>query len=46
MPEKFLAALSRGLPPAAGIALGVDRLLMLLIGAPRLADTLPFPEEV
>ena len=45
-PEKFLSALARGLPPTAGIALGVDRLLMLLIGTEQISDTLPFPEEV
>ncbi|MFH0944756.1 MAG: EF-P lysine aminoacylase EpmA [Planctomycetota bacterium] len=46
MPERFLAALGGGMPPSAGIALGVDRLLMLLIGCERIADTLPFPEQV
>lgn len=46
MPERFLAALGRGMPPSAGIALGVDRLLMLIIGCERIADTLPFPEQV
>jgi lysyl-tRNA synthetase class 2 len=40
--EEFLAALADGLPPAAGIALGVDRLVMLLAGAPSLDHVLPF----
>ena len=34
--EDFLAALAR-MPPAAGIALGFDRLVMLAAGAPRIA---------
>lgn len=34
----FLAALRRGLPPCAGAALGVDRLVMLLLGKDDIAD--------
>jgi len=41
--EPFLAALESGLPPCGGIALGFDRLLLLLAGADRLDDVLPFP---
>lgn len=44
----FLAALARGMPPTAGIALGFDRLAMLAAGADSVADTLwlggwPYP---
>jgi lysyl-tRNA synthetase class 2 len=37
--EGFLAALAEGLPPAAGIAMGVDRLVMLLGDEPDIAYT-------
>ena len=39
--ERFLAALS-DLPACAGVAVGVDRLLMALAGTPRIADVLAF----
>lgn len=39
---EFLDALRAGLPPCSGAALGVDRLIMLLLGAESIADvTLP-----
>ncbi|CAH0302027.1 EF-P lysine aminoacylase EpmA [Roseomonas sp. CECT 9278] len=41
--EDFIAALSQGLPPTAGIALGFDRLAMLASGAPRIDDVLWLP---
>jgi lysyl-tRNA synthetase class 2 len=40
--EPFLAALPR-MPGAGGVAVGFDRLLMLLAGAPTIADVLLFP---
>jgi lysyl-tRNA synthetase class 2 len=41
--EDFLAALEHGLPPCAGIALGFDRLVMLVTGAPHIEDVLWLP---
>lgn len=40
--EDFLAALAH-MPPASGIALGFDRLVMLATGAPRIDDVLWTP---
>jgi elongation factor P--(R)-beta-lysine ligase len=43
--QNLVAALQAGLPECAGVALGVDRLLMLLLNLPDLAATLPFPAD-
>jgi lysyl-tRNA synthetase class 2 len=43
--ETLLAALSAGMPPVAGVALGFDRLLMLRLGAERIEQVLPFALE-
>ena len=40
--ENLLAALAAGLPSCAGVALGVDRLLMAMLGTTRIADVLAF----
>lgn len=40
--QRFLAGLAAGLPDCAGVALGLDRLLMCLSGATDLAQVMPF----
>lgn len=40
MPERFLASLGRGMPPAAGVAVGLDRLLMLASDAADIGEVL------
>ncbi|MFC1683986.1 EF-P lysine aminoacylase EpmA [Pseudomonadota bacterium] len=45
MDEHMLSALETGLPDCAGVALGIDRLLMQVVGAERLDEVLAFPLE-
>jgi len=44
IPEKFLAALEY-LPPSAGIALGIDRMMMILADTKQIDDVIAFPPE-
>ena len=41
--EDLIGALKEGLPPVSGIAVGVDRLIMLAADVPTIAETMFFP---
>jgi lysyl-tRNA synthetase class 2 len=43
--ERFLGALEEAIPPSGGNALGLDRLVMLVLGASRIEDVVAFGQS-
>jgi len=44
--NRLLTAMEQGLPPCSGVAMGLDRVLMLLTGAQQIDEVISFPIDI
>ncbi|MGL4602192.1 MAG: amino acid--tRNA ligase-related protein, partial [Plesiomonas sp.] len=44
--ERLMAAVEAGIPDCSGVALGIERLLMIAVGAEHISEVIAFPINI